>query len=100
MPIDENGKRYFMSDENIPRRHFYEVENWVKEKEHPRRRVRFNDSDLTHVDFMVIKVIPEQDLTDVSYNTIWGPFPDWEFLEGILAYDYGSEGSRVYPTAA
>jgi hypothetical protein len=93
-------KRYFMSDENIPRRYFYEVENWVKEQEHPRRRARITEDDLPHVDFMVIKVIPEDNLTDVSYNTVWGPFDDWAFIEGILAYDYGDEGSRLYPRAA
>lgn len=100
MPTDEKRRKYFMSDENIPRRYYYEVDTWVKEKEHPRRRKRLGDDDLVTVDFMTVKVIPEQDSTDVSYITIWGPFPDWDFIEGILGYDYGSEGSRIYPTLA
>lgn len=100
MPKDEKGKRYFMTDEKIPRRMFYEIENWVKDNEHPKRRTSIKDDDLPHVDFAVVKITPEQDFTDVSYNTIWGPFPDWQFIEGILAYDYGSEGSRTYPVAA
>lgn len=100
MPTDENGRKYFMTDENIPRRHFYEVDNWVREQEHPRRRTRISEDDLPDVDFMVLKVQPEQDLTDVSYITIWGPFDDWDFVEGILGYDYGAEGSRIYPTAS
>ena len=93
-------EKHFMSDENIPRRYNYEIENWVKEQEHPRRRKRLRDEDLPSVDFMTVKVTPEAEPTDVSYITIWGPFDDWEFVEGILAYDYGSEGSRIYPTAA
>lgn len=100
MPQEKDGRRYFMSNENIPRRYYYEVDTWVKEQEHPRRRKRIGDQDLVSVDFMTIKIIPEQDITDVSYNTIWGPFEDWDFVEGILAYDYGSEGSRIYPTVA
>jgi hypothetical protein len=100
VPKDENNKRYFMSDENIPRRHYYKVENWVKSDEWPRRRKRLTDEDLSEIDFMTVEVTPEAKPTDVSYITIWGPFPDWTFVEGILAYDYGSEGSRIYPTAA
>lgn len=100
MPIDENDKRYFMSSENIPRRYFYEVETWVKDREFPRRRKRITDEDLPTVDFMVVKIIPEEDRMNVTYNTIFGPFDEWDFLEAILAYDYGDEGSRQYQRAA
>jgi hypothetical protein len=89
-----------MSDENIPRRYFYEVDSWVREQEHPRRRKRLNEDDLAFVDFVVFKIIPEDQPTDVSYITVYGPMEDWESIEGILAYDYGEEGSRLYPTAA
>ncbi len=29
-----------------------------------------------------------------SYETIRGPFDDWDFVEDVLEYDYGEEGSR------
>jgi len=89
----------FMSDENIPRRYNYKVYNWVKEKEHPRRRKRIKESELDTVDFMVVEVEPEDKKQEVTYITIWGPFEDWQNVEGILGYDYGTEGSRIYPTS-
>lgn len=100
MPKDEKNRRYFMSDETIPRRFYYEVENWVKEGEHPRRRKRISEDDLATMDFAVFKVTPEDNLTGVTYTTVYGPADDWEFIEGILAYDYGEEGSKIAPDAA
>lgn len=73
----------------------YEIDTWVKEGEHPRRRSRISEDDLPHVDFMVVKITPIDKPTDVSYDTLWGPFEDWDFVEGILEYDYGDEGSRI-----
>lgn len=98
MPEDNEG-RYFMSDENIPRRYHYKVVDWVRAGEHPRRRKKIKESDLPFMDFAVLEVNVEGDNTDVSYVTVYGPADDWEFIEGVLAYDYGEEGSRMAPAA-
>lgn len=95
MPTDEKGK-YFMSQENIPRRYHYDVEYWSKEGEKKQRK-RLTDEDLMKVDMMLIKITPDEDPTDVQYQTVWGPMEDWNFIEGILGYDYGEEGSRLAP---
>jgi hypothetical protein len=71
----------------------------VKAGEHPRRRSgrRIKERDLPQVDFMVVRVTDESpdvdDKDKVTYNTLWGPFDDWPFVEGFLTYDYGVEGS-------
>lgn len=66
----------------------------MKAGEHPRRRSgkRITEGDLPQVDFMVVKVTKVDD-DEASYDTLWGPFDDWGFIEGFLAYDYGAEGS-------
>lgn len=95
-----SSRRTFTSAESEPRTYGYEVESWVKDGEHPKRRMSIKDDDLPTVDFMTVKVISTDEPTDVSYITVWGPFPSWDFVEEILGYDYGDEGSRIYPRAA
>ena len=89
-----------MSQENIPRRYHYQVESWIKEDEYPKQRKRLTDENLMEVDQMLVKIIPDEDPADVQYQTVWGPMEDWDFIEGILGYDYGEDGSRVMPKAA
>jgi hypothetical protein len=85
-----------MADRNIPERYNYEITTWVKEGDKSRkRRKKITEDDLKDVDFMIVKSHPENDPKDVTYNTVWGPFEDWHFLEGFLAYDYGDEGSLL-----
>src|SRR5438477_316569 len=97
MPEDETGK-YFMSEEKVPHRYYYEIDSWVKEREYPKRRTKITDEDLPSVDFMAVKIRKEDD-DKISYETVWGPMEDYEFIEAILSYDFGDEGSRN-PTAA
>jgi hypothetical protein len=89
-----------MTDENIPRRMYYTVEDWVKMGEWPKREKHLDETDLPTVDFMTVQIKPEDDALNPTYITVWGPMEDWDFVEGILAYDYGEEGSRIYPGAA
>ena len=89
-----------MADRKIPQRYNYEITSWVRDDDTSRkRRKKITDDDLINVDFMVVKSHPEDDPEDITYNTVWGPFEDWDFLEGFLAYDYGEEGSLM-PGAA
>lgn len=94
MPNDGAGRGTFDSDKDDPEPYKYEVVNWVKAGEHPRRRSgrRIKEKDLPQVDFMVVKAT-KQDDDQTTYDTLWGPFDDWDFIEGFLAYDYGEEGS-------
>lgn len=93
MPPLGNGRGTFTPEGGDDRAHIYKVLNWVKEREWPRRRKRIKDTDLPSVDFMLVEVYPEDEPENISYNTVWGPFDDWDFLEGYLAYDYGEDGS-------
>lgn len=94
MPYNGAGKGSFRSDENIPNTFDYEIVNWVRVLEHPRRRSgkRIKENELPYVDFMVVKVTKRDDKVE-SYDTLYGPIEDWDTLEGFLAYDYGEEGS-------
>lgn len=100
MPRDDDGKRYFMSDEKIPRKHYYSVDSWVREGEFPRRRKRLNQPDLAHMDLAVFKVYPAEQPTRVGYVTVFGPWETWEDVEGVLEYDFGEEGSLQIGVAA
>lgn len=106
MPYDKAGRGEFESGEDDSVPYKYEVVNWVKAGEHPRRRSgrRIKEKDLPQVDFMVVRVTnddPEADDKDKkSYNTLWGPFDDWAFVEGFLSYDYGVEGSLFQTTTS
>lgn len=100
MPADNEGRRYFMSRENIPRRYYYEVDSWVRAGSWPNREDgELTEADLEKMDFAVFRIIPDGKPTAVSFETVYGPAEDWLFIEGILGYDYGEEGSRL-PTAA
>ena len=58
-------------------------------------------SDLQRVDGMILQVTPEKDeWGNPTYETIFGPFMDYDQVEDILDADYGEEGSRVYPAAS
>jgi len=61
--------------------------------------MRLTEDDLHDVDFAVFGVWLEGKPTDVSYVTVYGPIDDWETLEGILAYDFGEEGSLIFAAA-
>lgn len=95
MAYDGAGKGSFNSEGKQPRRFIYQVEQWVRSGEHPRRRSgkRIKQEDLPQVDFMVVGSHPEDEPDNITYDTVWGPFDDWDYLEGFLAYDYGDEGS-------
>lgn len=94
MPNDGSGRGTFDSDKDDAEPYKYEVVKWVKSGEHPRRRSgrRLTEKQLPEVDFMVVKVIKEDD-DETTFDTLWGPFDDWDFVEGFLGYDYGAEGS-------
>lgn len=90
-----------MSHENIPRRMYYEILEWVRLGEWPTRiKGAPPDSELPYVDFMVTEIKPEEFEKDRTYETLYGPWEDWDLIERTLGHDYGSEGSRVYPSAA
>lgn len=99
MPYDKKEKKgTFQTDQNNPQTLEYEVYNWVKEGRSTKRRTEISDKDLVHVNFMVVQVkTPNGKL---YFDTIWGPFPDWEFVEGLLVYDFGAEGSIEISSAA
>jgi hypothetical protein len=45
-----------------------------------------------------MKVTKEDDPSDVTFVTLYGPFEDWDMIEGMLGYDYGEEGSLFAAT--
>ena len=67
----------------------YELDKW-KETE-GKWQEEIDDSDLTRVEDLVVK-IENQETHAVAYNTITGPFEDWEIVEEILGYTWGPEG--------
>jgi hypothetical protein len=75
---DETGKEYF-----------YEFVHWREQG----GDYRTDDPDLTKVDDLVVRITdPSNDKE--YYETITGPMEDWDFVEDILEYDFGKEGSR------
>ena len=101
MPYDKAGRGTFETDEDEPKPYKYEVVKWVKEGEHPRRRSgrRIREKDLATVDFMIVKSTKVDD-DETSYDTLYGPFDDWDFVEGFLRYDYGADGSLFAATSS
>lgn len=98
MPYDKAGKGSFEPEGKKDKRKFnYEIESWVKQGDFPHRRSgkRLKVDDLHNVDFMVVRSSPEDEPDNQTFDTVWGPFDDWDFLEGFLAYDYGDEGSLL-----
>jgi len=91
-------KGTFQTDQNNPVTLEYEVNSWVHDGPSRKRRKVIGTSDLPRVDFMVVQVTAPNG--KIYFDTIWGPFPDWEFIEGLLAYDFGSEGSIEISTTA
>jgi hypothetical protein len=69
----------------------YEVESWKDAQGN--QHTDIEDSDLPNVDFMILKVT-NIDTGQSDYETISGPMVDWEYVEDILEYDWGEEGSR------
>jgi hypothetical protein len=69
----------------------YSVEKW-KELDGPYRE-EIDESDLSKVEHMTIQ-IEDQDSGEIGYQNIVGPMESWEFVEDILGYDWGEEGSR------
>lgn len=95
MAYDKAGKGEFESEGKNKRRYRYEIDQWNKEDEFPRRRSgkRITQGDLPDVNFLTVKSTPVDEPDKAQYSTVWGPFDDWDFLEEYLAYDYGEEGS-------
>jgi hypothetical protein len=93
MPSLGDGNGSFIPERGDNRPHIYKVLNWVKEREWPRRRKRIGTGDLPKVDFMLVEVYPDDEPDNISYNTVWGPMDNWDFVESYLAYDYGEDGS-------
>lgn len=44
--------------------------------------------------YIVYEVVNTEDPTDKKYETIIGPWENWEQIENFLATDWGDEGSR------
>jgi|ERR1700728_903199 len=93
MPNDGHGKGTFTPDSGDTDQHYYEIESWVRAGSYPDRETEIETRELPEVDFMVVKVWRAGNEQDVSYDTVWGPFDDWDFLEGYLEYDFGEKGS-------
>ena len=69
----------------------YQLESW-KELTTNIQRFDIQDSDLTNVDYMILRVTDPETNQDY-YSTVNGPMNNWEFVEDILEYDWSGEGS-------
>ena len=69
----------------------YEIEKWRVEGGEYQDQI--TESDLPHVGDMIVKITDIEDEL-VYYQTIQGPMDDWQFIEDVLEYDFGKEGSR------
>jgi hypothetical protein len=93
MPNNGRGTGTFTPDGGDGREYTYELDSWVREGEYPTRMHTIDTADLQEVDFIVIESHPTDDPTDVSFDTLWGPFDDWQSIEIALSADYGETGS-------
>ena len=79
----------FYGGKESDEKYTYELEKW-KETE-GKWQEDIDDSDLVRVEDLVVK-IENEETHEVGYNTITGPFEDWEIVEEILEYTWGPEG--------
>lgn len=80
--LDENGVE-----------HKYTPIDWKETGEGKEREGTGENIDPPRTEEVVLEI--ENTATgELLYETIYGPFEDWDFIEDILEYDFGSEGSR------
>lgn len=74
----------------------YEIIDWkhLDETEKHGTAEDLSDRNLHNVDEVTVR-ITNTETGQVSYQTVQGPFDDWEFVEEVLERDYGGEGSRI-----
>lgn len=71
----------------------YEFDKWkTATDEEGQWRESIKDSQLSDVTDTLIVKIENPDTGQITYNSITGPFGDWEIVEELLEYDWGPEG--------
>lgn len=94
MPYDESKNRGTFEPHGKEGEYVYSIESWVREGQWPEReKSPPSESDLIYVDFLITRVHPVNDASNVHYDTVWGPLEKFDMIEGFLAYDFGDEGS-------
>ena len=73
----------------------YEVVDWIGRNEDEKHGTGedLTESDLPTAAEVIVK-IEDEESGDVYYETITGEFENWQFIDDILEFDFGSEGSR------
>ena len=75
----------------------YNVESWWDLNGNQHDGSDYTEADFMNTDRLVVRTTDGQ---TSRFSSIQGPFEDQEFIEDILAYDYGPEGTLQFTSVS